>query len=50
MVDDLDDKRKRLAKWGIDTHLEGDYEPGRRLYFYDPNGLEVELVEYSADA
>ena len=50
VVDDLDDKRGRLAKWGIDTHLEGDYEPGRRLYFYDPNGLEVELVEYSGDA
>ena len=23
-----------------------DYEPGRRLYFFDPNGVEVELVEY----
>ena len=50
VVDDLDDKRRRLAKLGVDTHLEGDYEPGRRLYFYDPSGLEVELVEYAADA
>ncbi len=50
VVDDLDDKRRRLAQLGVESHLEGDYEPGRRLYFYDPSGLEVELVEYSADA
>ena len=50
VVDDLDAKKKRLAELGFETHLEGDYEPGRRLYFYDPSGLEVELVEYPADA
>ena len=48
VVDDLDDKRRRLAKLGVDTHMEGDYEPGRRFYFYDPSGVEVELVEYGA--
>lgn len=26
--------------------LEADYEPGRRIYFLDPDGHEVELVEY----
>ncbi|MEY2425195.1 MAG: hypothetical protein QOI61_767, partial [Actinomycetota bacterium] len=25
---------------------EGDYEPGRRIYFMDPDGYEVELVAY----
>lgn len=46
VVDDLDEKRRKLKQLGIDVHLEGDYEPGRRIYFYDPSGLEVELVEY----
>ena len=50
VVDDLDAKKKRLGELGFETHLEGDYEPGRRLYFYDPSGLEVELVEYPTDA
>lgn len=46
VVDDLEEKRRRLEKLGAEVHLEGDYEPGRRLYFNDPNGVEVELVEY----
>ncbi len=48
VVSNLDEKKRHLSKLGIDIHLEGDYEPGRRFYFYDPSGLEVELVEYSA--
>lgn len=27
-------------------HLEGHYEPGERMYFYDPDGVEIELVSY----
>ena len=50
VVDDVEDKRRRLEQLGIEVHLEGDYEPGRRIYFYDPSGLEVELVEYPAGA
>lgn len=48
VVDDLDAMRVRLAALGVEPHLEGDYEPGRRLYFHDPSGVEVELVEYGA--
>lgn len=47
VVDDLEEKRRRLETLGVEVHLEGDYEPGRRLYFLDPNGVEIELVEYS---
>lgn len=47
VVDDLDAKKEHLMKLGVGIHLEGDYEPGRRFYFYDPSGLEVELVEYA---
>ncbi|MFQ5414912.1 MAG: VOC family protein [Phycisphaerae bacterium] len=50
VVDDLDAVKDRLAALGITPHLEADYDPGRRLYFYDPDGVEVELVTYAADA
>jgi len=46
VVDSLDDLRGRLGRMGISPHLEGDYEPGRRLYFHDHDGIEVELVQY----
>ncbi len=50
VVDDLDQMRSRLTERGITAHLEADYEPGRRLYFYDPDRIEVELVEYDSSA
>ena len=46
VVDDLDAAKQRLVEHGITPHHEADYEPGRRLYFFDPDGIEVELVEY----
>lgn len=47
VVDDLEPVRERLEAVGGHVHLEGDYEPGRRLYFFDPDGHEVEVVSYS---
>ena len=46
VVDDLDETRRRLEKLGAEVHLEGNYEPGRRIYFHDPSGVEIELVKY----
>jgi len=46
VVDDLNALRQKLIDQGITPHLEADYEPGKRLYFIDPDGFEVELVEY----
>jgi catechol 2,3-dioxygenase-like lactoylglutathione lyase family enzyme len=46
VVPDLDAARERLIALGATPHHEADYEPGRRLYFLDPDGVEVELVEY----
>jgi catechol 2,3-dioxygenase-like lactoylglutathione lyase family enzyme len=46
VVDDLDDARRRLDQLGASVHREADYEPGRRIYFLDPDGHEVELVAY----
>jgi glyoxylase I family protein len=45
-VNDLEIYRQRLEELGVSVHLEADYEPGRRIYFYDPDGIEIELVEY----
>ena len=45
-VDDLATYRETLLAMGVEIKGEEDYEPGRRLYFYDPDGIEIELVEY----
>jgi catechol 2,3-dioxygenase-like lactoylglutathione lyase family enzyme len=46
VVENLGDYRARLAQLGVRIHLEADYEPGERIYFYDPDGVEIELVSY----
>lgn len=46
VVEDLDDARRRLDRLGAVVHHQADYEPGRRIYFLDPDGHEVELVAY----
>lgn len=46
IVDDLGKYRDRLSRLGVEPHYEPEYTPGRRLYFYDPDHVEVELVQY----
>jgi catechol 2,3-dioxygenase-like lactoylglutathione lyase family enzyme len=46
VVGDLDEARRRLEQLGGTVHFEPNYEPGRRIYCLDPDGHEVELVEY----
>jgi len=42
--------KNRLAKAGFAVHNEGAEHPHRaNLYFLDPNGFEVEFVEYFSD-
>ncbi len=48
VVDDLDEVRRRLQKLGVTPHFEANYEPGARLYFMDPDGIEVEVVQYAS--
>ena len=50
VVDDIDVMKQRLDELGAEHGLEQDYEPGRRVYFTDPDGIEVELVQYQAAA
>ena len=46
VVDDIDVARERVVELGGTLYFEADYEPGKRLYFFDPDGYEVELVAY----
>ncbi|MEM6412659.1 MAG: VOC family protein [Pseudomonadota bacterium] len=47
VVDDLEATERRILKAGFKTSSHGDYEPGRRFYFLDDDGLEYEVVSYA---
>ncbi len=46
VVADLKRYRDKLHQLGIAPHYEPEYAPGRRFYFYDPDTVEAELVQY----
>ncbi len=46
VVDDLDAMERKVVAAGLVPFSHGDYEPGRRFYFLDPDGTEFELVSY----
>ncbi len=46
VVDDLDAVEARVLEAGFQTTNHGDYEPGRRFYFHDHDGIEFEVVSY----
>ncbi len=46
VVDDLDAVEARVKAEGFTPINHADYEPGRRFYFHDADGIEVEVVEY----
>ncbi len=47
VVDDLDDVERRVIARGLKPFSHGDYEPGRRFYFFDLDGIEYEIVSYA---
>ena len=47
VVDDLDAVEGAVKARGYDTHSHADYEPGRRFYFHEENGVEIEVVSYA---
>jgi catechol 2,3-dioxygenase-like lactoylglutathione lyase family enzyme len=49
LVDDLDAAEKVVLSAGLKPFGHDDYEPGRRFYFYDWDGIEFEVISY-ADA
>jgi hypothetical protein len=47
VVDDLDGVEARILAAGYQTESHADYEPGRRFYFTEENGVEIEVVSYT---
>ena len=45
-VDDLDAVEARVIAAGLTPFSHDDYDPGRRFYFFDPDGIEYEIVSY----
>ena len=46
VVDDLETVEARVKEEGFTAGQHYDYEPGRRFYFHDGDGIEVEVVTY----
>ena len=46
IVENLDERVAWLRTAGMTVRVPEEYDPGRRAYFDDPDGFEVELVEY----
>jgi catechol 2,3-dioxygenase-like lactoylglutathione lyase family enzyme len=47
VVDDLDAVEVKVIARGYRPDSHADYEPGRRFYFEDENGLEIEVISYT---
>ncbi|HEY1560344.1 MAG TPA: VOC family protein [Caulobacteraceae bacterium] len=45
-VDDLDAVETRVIAAGLSPFNHGAYDPGRRFYFLDPDGIEYEVISY----
>ena len=46
VVEDLDATEEKVKALGFEPHSHQDYEPGRRFYFHDQDGIEIEVVCY----
>ena len=46
VVDDLHATEANVKALGYEPHSHADYEPGRRFYFHEENGIEIEVVAY----
>ena len=46
VVDDLAEAECTVTAAGLEAFNHGDYEPGRRFYFFDWDGTEFEVVCY----
>jgi catechol 2,3-dioxygenase-like lactoylglutathione lyase family enzyme len=45
-VEDLDATEARVVAAGLKPFGHDNYDPGRRFYFLDPDGIEYEVVSY----
>jgi catechol 2,3-dioxygenase-like lactoylglutathione lyase family enzyme len=47
VVDDLEAIEKRVSAHGFECHSHANYEPGKRFYFHDRDGIEFEVISYT---
>ena len=47
-VTDIDEVERRALKFGLTPFNHDDYEPGRRFYLLDEDGIEWEIVSYAS--
>lgn len=47
-VTNLDEVERRAQEFGLTPFNHGDYEPGRRFYLLDNDGIEWEIVSYAS--
>jgi len=47
VVDDIDTAEAAVRTQGFVPEKHADYEPGRRFYFHDHDGIEWEVVSYA---
>lgn len=47
VVDDMDATEAKVVAAGYTPENHGNYEPGRRFYFYDHDGIEFEVISYA---
>jgi catechol 2,3-dioxygenase-like lactoylglutathione lyase family enzyme len=47
VVDDLEAMENAVREQGFTPGKHHDYEPGRRFYFHDHDGIEYEVVQYN---
>ncbi|MCL6250630.1 VOC family protein [Altererythrobacter sp. KTW20L] len=47
LVDDLDAAERVVVDNGLKPFGHDDYDPGRRFYFFDWDGIEFEVVSYA---
>ncbi len=46
VTDDIEKMERDVIAKGFTAGNHGDYEPGRRFYFHDQDGIEYEVVQY----
>ena len=47
VVEDLEAAEAAIKARGFETHSHADYEPGKRFYFHEDNGVEIEVICYA---
>jgi predicted enzyme related to lactoylglutathione lyase len=47
VVEDIAATEARVRQAGLIPTNHADYEPGRRFYFVEANGIEIEVVSYT---